>query len=111
MNEIEQTLEQANRCGNETWRLWHYRAETGILTLCGYQPKFDVTGYLRFYSPSYVRLLQWLENARFTLGTAGDEGMPDGHLVPSDSYVVLIRTSETTFCIVCKEVVFTREMP
>lgn len=128
MNAVEEALEQANQCRNEIWRLWHYHADTGekriekwrlwfrrpptgVLILCGYHPSFDVTGHLCFQSPSYVRLPQSLHQAHFVLGKEGDEGMPESHLLPATSCAILIRTSAATFCIVCKDVIFTRKIP
>ena len=136
MDTAEHALAQANECRDGIWRLWHYRAEIGeprtnrrwlqshrppnnALILCGQKPAthrnilYDTitTGYLQFLSPSYVRMPQSLLHAHFELGKAGDEGLPEAHLLPPDSNAILIRTSEVTFCVVCKSIVFTRKHP
>ena len=110
MDTVLRALEQANKCKQKPWRLWRYSAITGLLVLRGHRPTFNMPVSLRFQSPSYVCLPQWLDDVLFSLEPDGDEATLMNQRLRAASYRIYLRARGGTFSIDCEGIAVVRHI-
>lgn len=106
--DARKAVEQANQCENETWQWWTFTAASGKLVLCGYQPMFQVKGYLVFYNPRRICIPRYIDKA-----VVGYDSNAIGHQAAlpeannSDGLLcITFETAQSVYFIVCERVRF-----